>query len=238
MQVLLYGGLRGKWMHFDEIVLALIVAVSAVAVAWFLWGRYAAIRLTVPEDSTSSAEQGRGDDNSEHSLRKVGTLVTALMHANEGWQHFSTESLLEGVDAVFVRKRGGRNQFEVRIVATTCARGDDPTAGYNTDHMTNAAVIEQLERLKGITREAEGDITGQTIDAIVKAIKRGSVRVSKHLYAHMLGNGKTTVYSIGREGQLLEAPTRAKLVSGTSHRLMVQTLANGLRQPAAAAAAT
>jgi hypothetical protein len=54
----------------------------------------------------------------------------------------------------------------------------------------------------------------------------------------MLGSGKTQVYSIGRDGQLLERPARAKRFNGASHRLMVRTLANELRQPLAAAAST
>jgi hypothetical protein len=223
-------------MHFDELALALVIAASAIIVVWFLWGRYAAVRLAMADDPVANADEASGgEDGPQHSLGRVGHLVTALMHANEGWQQLSTSATLGGIDSIFVRKRG-RHQFEVRFVATTCTRGDDPTANYNADQMADAAVIDQLERLKAAKLDGEGEISGQTIDAIVKAIKRGSVRVTKHLYAHMLASGKTEVYSIGRDGQLLERSARAKRFNGTSHRLMVQTLANGLRQPAAAAA--
>jgi hypothetical protein len=238
MQELMYSVPGGKDMHFDEIALALLIGVTAVLVIWFLWGRYAAVRLAVADNSATLADQENSGDGSEHSLGKVGHLVTALMHANEGWQQLPMSAALEGIDAIFVRKRGGRNQFDVRFVATTCTRGDDPTVNYDPHQMADAAVIEQLERLKGAKLDGDGGIDSQTIDIVIKAIKRGSVRVTKHLYAHMLGSGKTQVYSIGRDGQLLERPARAKRFNGASHRLMVRTLANELRQPLAAAAST
>jgi hypothetical protein len=225
-------------MHFDELALGLVIAASLIIVAWYLWGRYAAVRLAVADDPVASAA-GANDsaEGAEPSLSKVGHLVTALMHANDGWQQLSTSATLEGIDAIFVRKRGGRKQFEVRFVATTCTRGDDPTANYHADQMSDAALIDQLERLKAAKLDGDGEISDHTIDAMTKAIKRGSVRVTKHLYAHMLSSGKTEVYSIGRGGNLLERPARAKRFNGTSHRLMVQTLANELRQTVAAAVA-
>lgn len=214
-------------MQFDTIALVAIMALSVCFFAWLMWARYAPLRLAlVDESSRGGSFGGSTPDNS--GLGKVGDLVTALMLAKDGWQKLPSPRLgIDGLDGVFVKRVGGK-QFEVRIVETKCARDGDPKSSYEAGQLADDRVIEQLERLKGATFADGGYIDEQAIDAIVKAIRRGSMHVSKQLYAHTLDEGHTLIYSVRPDGALIDRPALVKRVSGAPHRLMLQALATGL----------
>lgn len=218
-------------MQFDDVALIVVIALGVCLIAWLLWGRYAPLHLAVSDRPLSSADRQFGADIPDHSsLGKVGELVTALMHAKDGWRQLPSQPAgVHGLDGVFVRNVRGGNQFEVRIVETKCSRDGDPKSNYSAEQMADARVIEQLERLKDAKLDGEPYMNHQAIEAIIKAIRRGSMHVTKHFYAHMLGTGNTLVYSVTRDGQLIDQPAaRVKRVSGTPHRLMLQALAIGL----------
>jgi len=214
-------------MHFDTVALIAVMALFTCFFAWLSWARYAPLRLAVPSEPQAAGGKPFGVDHPDQSgLGKVGDLATALMHAKDGWQQMPPEDG-EG-HAVFVRKIGGKT-FEVRIVETKCSRDGDPRSSYDAERMADNRVIEQLERLKGATVAGEPYLDVQAIDAITKAIRRRSMHVSKHFYAHALEAGNTLIYSVRRDGELVERPAaRVKRVSGAPHRLMLQALAIGL----------
>ena len=213
-------------MQFDTIALVAIMALFACFFVWLMWARYAPLRLALVDESSSGGSPGGSADNS--GLSKVGDLVTALMLAKDGWQKLPSPRLgVDGLDGVFVKRVSGK-QFEVRIVETKCARDGDPKSSYEAGQLADDRVIEQLERLKGATFADGGYIDAQAIEAIVKAIRRGSMHVSKQLYAHTLDEGHTFIYSVRPDGALVDRPARVKRVSGAPHRLMLQALTTGL----------
>jgi hypothetical protein len=212
-------------MHFDTAALIAIIALFACFFVWLMWARYAPLRLALVDESASGSFAGAADTS---GLGKVGELVTALMMAKDGWQKLpSPRGGIDGLDGVFVKKIGGK-QFDVRIVETKCAREGDAKSSYEAAQLADDRVIEQLERLKGATLADGGYIDDQAIEAIVKAIRRGSMHVSKQLYAHTLDEGQSLIYSVRPDGALIDRRARVKRVSGAPHRLMLQALAAGL----------
>ena len=116
----------------------------------------------------------------------------------------------------------------VRVVATQCASGADTLAGYAPAAMADDAVVERLQ---------SSTLDEQSIAAIVGALRRGSVHVSKQVYAHDLAGGDSVVYAVARNGQLIERPAaKVAKVGGVPHRLMLETLATGLAHDPARAA--
>lgn len=218
-------------MDFDFFALVVVVAATACFFVWLGWARYAPIHLAVSDETLSSdAKLGAGVAD---RASKVGELVTALMHAKDGWQQLRRAQSEDGLDGVFVRKFGGR-QFEVRIVESKCSREGDPKSSYKAEQLADGRVIEQLQLLKDAKFEGEPYMEPQAIDAIIKAIRRGSRYVTKHFYAHMLGSGSTLIYSVRRDGELVDSRASVKRVSGAPHRFMLQALAIGLAQSDAA----
>jgi len=213
-------------MQFDTIALIAIIALFASFFLWLMWARYAPLRLALIDEATDA---GRGPQTSGDSgIGRVGELVTAVILAKDGWQKLpSPRDRIEGIDGVFVKRLGGK-QFDVRIVETKCAREGDPKASYEAGKLADDHVIEQLERLKGATFAEGGYVDEQAIDAIIKAIRRGSMHVSKQLFTHALDRGDTFIYSVRPDGALVDRPARVKRVSGAPHRLMLQALTTGL----------
>lgn len=215
-------------MHFDTIALVAIIAFFACFFVWLAWARYAPLRLALIEEPTEVGRFGGTSASGDSSLGKVGELVTALMLARDGWQKLpSPAGRVEGHDGVFVKRLSGK-QFDVRIVETRCACEGDPKSSYEAGKFADDQVISQLERLKGATFADGGYIDEQAIDAIIKAIRRGSTHVSKQLYAHALDQGHTSIYAVRPDGALIDRPARVQRVSGAPHRLMLQALSTGL----------
>lgn len=217
-------------MPFEEFVLVVVLASAAFLFAVLIWGRYAPVRIAV-ENLPPFGGRLPGGAPDRSSLCKVGELVTALMLAKDGWKQLAPPSGEEPA-GLFVRKLAGRNAFEVRIAATQCSPADDPKADYDAESMADDKVIERLESLKGAQSAAEPGLDDQAVDAVVQAIRRGSVHVTKHVYAHSLATGDTVIYAVGRNGQLIERPRVAR-VAGVPHQLMIHTLAAGLARWAA-----
>jgi len=217
-------------MQFDDLALVAVMALSGCLLVWLVWARHAPLRFDVDAPSSADGKPFGANAPDSSSLDRVGELVTALMHAKDGWQQLPSQpSGVPGLDGVFVRKAGRGRQFEVRIVETKCVRDGEARSHYDATPMSDANVIERLERLKSATFDGLPALDGEAIDTIVRAIRRGSVHVTKHFYAHMLPTGKTMVYSVGRDGQLIDSrAARVKRTDGEQHRLMLQALAIGL----------
>jgi len=215
------------FMDFDFAAAVAIAALTTCFFLWLGWARYAPIHLAVSDETWSPGAEPQGDVPDRAG--KVGELVTALMHAKDGWQQLRRGQSEGGLDGVFVRKIGGR-LFEVRIVESMCSRDGDPKSTYKAEQLADERVIEQLQLLKDAKFEGEPYMEPQAIDSIIKAIRRGSKYVTKHFYAHMLGSGSTLIYSVRRDGELVDSRARVKRVSGAPHRYMLQALAIGLAQ--------
>jgi hypothetical protein len=222
--------LWGKMMPFEELALVVVLASVVCLFALLLWERHAPLRIAVADPLQSGRASLKAGIADPSSLHRVGKLVTALMLAQDGWKQLSSRSIgAEGSDGLFVRKVAGRNRFEARIVETRCSPGEVSASDYDPETMADDKVIERLESMKGGAFENEPDMDDQAIDAIIKAIKRRSVHVTKQLYAHALGSGTTAVYTVGRNGQLIERPAaKVARVAGVPHQLMLRTLAAGL----------
>lgn len=214
-------------MDFDLAAAVAIAALTACFFVWLGWARYAPIHLAV-SDETLACDTKLGAGDARRS-GKVGELVTALMHARDGWQQLRRAQTPGGLDGVFVRKLGG-SLFEVRIVESMCSRDGDPKSDYKAEQLADGRVIEQLQLLKDAKFEGEPYMEPQAIDSIIKAIRRGSRHVTKHFYAHMLDKGSTLIYSVRRSGELVDSRASVKRVSGAPHRYMLQALSIGLAQ--------
>lgn len=209
-------------MPFEEVALVIILASAGVLFVLLLWGRYAPLRIE-PDDPLPAAANDAPD---RAALAKVGKLATAMMLAKDGWRRLPGEG--EAPVEIFVRKSSGRNKFDVRVVATQCASGADTLAGYDPASMADDAVVERLQN---------SSLDAQSVAAVVGALRRGSVHVSKHVYAHDLTGGDSVVYAVARNGQLIERPAaKVAKVGGVPHRLMLETLATGFPHDPAPAA--
>lgn len=200
-------------MPFEELALVIILASAGAFFVLLLWGRYAPLRIE-PDDPLPAAASEAPD---RLALAKVGKLATAMMLAKDGWRRLPGDG--EAPVEIFVRKTSGRNKFDVRVVATQCASGADTLAGYDPASMADDAVVERLQN---------SSLDEQSVAAVVGALRRGSVHVSKHVYAHDLTGGDSVVYAVARNGQLIERPAaKVAKVGGVPHRLMLETLATG-----------
>lgn len=232
-------------MAWDQIGILATVALIGMYYAWWEWRRHTPLRLSVGETPLASGGRPFGAGLPDHApLGKVGELITALMHAKIGWRQIPSQAGgVQGIDGIFVRKARGGRHFEIRLVETKCARDGDPRAHYDEERMSNEKVIEHLKKLKDAAFESEPYLD-HDIDAIIKAIERSSVHVTKLFYSHMLTSGDTLIYAVRPNGQLVDQPAkRVRRVDGASHRLMLQALAMGLARldvagPPAASLAT
>lgn len=209
-------------MPFEEVALVIVLASAGVLFVLLLWGRYAPLRIE-PEAPLPAPASETPD---RLALAKVGKLATAVMLAKDGWRRLPGEG--DAPVEIFVRKTSGRNKFDVRIVATQCASSADTLAGYDPASMTDDAIVERVR---------SSTLDELSAAAIVGALRRGSVHVTKRVYVHDLTGGDSVVYTVARNGQLIERPAaKVAKVGGVPHRLMLETLATGLAHDPAPAA--
>ena len=175
-----------------------------------LWVRYWPLRLRLKNDAAWPT-----DTVSREALTRAGDLLTALMHAQEGWQELHMAPIgRESVGRVFVRNRLGPALYEVRFVETKCVLDPAAEGGLATVRVGNSFAALTSNELAAANEFA---------NAVVRAIRWNSARVEKFLYLHTLPGGTTRIYRVTPDGHV--APQETALISGNAHKSMCRLLA-------------
>lgn len=121
-----------------------------------------------------------------------GELLTAAILTQQGWRQLPSkiDPHGHGIDGLFIRR--GLFGWRVLITETKCN-----ASTYRPAQLEIAKLIRALGDLYAV-----GTLDWKTSDAIIRALKWRSPRVTKELWRHHLHTGHTTITRTNRLGHL------------------------------------
>lgn len=130
---------------------------------------------------------------SSHDQGAFGEALTFAIMAAQGWRPVNGKPGAgpQGIDGIFW-KRGGQGWAALLIETKT------NTSGYRPVSMSNDKLIADLDRLYLTAGEAS---LRRVYEAISKGLQSGDERVSKQLWRHQLGAGRTVIDTLGPQGE-------------------------------------
>ncbi len=126
-----------------------------------------------------------------------GELLTAVMVTARGYVQIPSQyGRNNGLDGVFVKRERPGEFSEVLITETKTGQPK-----INSDIMTDKGVRRRLDKMY-----AEGLLTYETADTLIKMLDSGSSDFKKQLWQHRLQSGESFVYHLDADQKVIGTP--------------------------------
>ncbi len=129
-----------------------------------------------------------------------GEMLTAVMVTAQGYVQLPSQyGRNNGLDGVFVKREKPGAFSEVLITETKTGQ-----AKINSDIMTDAGVRRRLDKMY-----AEGLLTYETADALIKLLDARAPNFKKQLWQHRIATGECFAYDLDAKQNFIGTPTEA-----------------------------